>query len=231
MVNNLITHELESRLFERVLTQSCSSLCHAAGTPHAIHRWNVRTARHRHRSRDANHGARRCRAAARQNLRRRGYGSPRRLRSPRAVSRCSCSTAPSVTAPMGVAARRVGRICCYPRSCSTTEGGVGLGKFLAVGRPEKNMPKFALPRQRVAEIAAFLHARVGAASEGRSSRSTSSSAIRKRARRISTGPGAARRCHSVTGDGDLARIGAKYDPVMTAGPDGSAARPRRVARR
>jgi mono/diheme cytochrome c family protein len=48
------------------------------------------------------------------------------------------------------------------------EGGAGLGKFLAVGRPEKNMPKFALPRQRVAEIAAFLHSRMGDAKSSRS---------------------------------------------------------------
>ena len=45
------------------------------------------------------------------------------------------------------------------------------------------------------------------------------------------GPGRCTTCHSVTGTGDLARIGAKYDPVDAAGPDGRAARPRRVARR
>ena len=96
------------------------------------------------------------------------------------------------------------------------EGGAGLGKFLAVGRPEKNMPKFALPRPQVAEIAAFLHARIGAAS---SSRFKVDILVGdpKAGEAYFNGPGRCTTCHSVTGSGDLARIGEKYDPVMLQG--------------
>jgi cytochrome c oxidase cbb3-type subunit 3 len=94
------------------------------------------------------------------------------------------------------------------------EGGKGLGRFLAVGRPEKNMPKFDLPRPRVAELAAFLHARVEAAS---SSRAKVSILVGdpKAGEAYFNGPGRCTTCHSVTGD--LARIGSKYDPVMLQG--------------
>jgi cytochrome c oxidase cbb3-type subunit III len=94
------------------------------------------------------------------------------------------------------------------------EGGVGLGKFLAVGRPEKGMPKFDLPRQRIVEIAAFLHARVEA---GASNRVKVDILVGdpKAGAEYFNGPGKCTTCHSVTGD--LARIGAKYDPVMLQG--------------
>jgi cytochrome c oxidase cbb3-type subunit 3 len=94
------------------------------------------------------------------------------------------------------------------------EGGAGLGKFLAVGRPEKNMPKFALPRQRIAEIAAFLHARISAASNTRA-RVDILVGDPKAGAAYFNGPGRCTTCHSITGD--LARIGAKYDPVMLQG--------------
>jgi cytochrome c oxidase cbb3-type subunit III len=94
------------------------------------------------------------------------------------------------------------------------EGGAGLGKFLAVGRPEKNMPKFALPRQQIAEIAAFLHARIGAASSNRFKVDILVGDPKAGAAYFN-GPGRCTTCHSVTGD--LARIGAKYDPVMLQG--------------
>ena len=86
--------------------------------------------------------------------------------------------------------------------------------FLAVGRPEKNMPKFDLPRPRIAEIAAFLRDRVATAS-------SSGFAVDivvgdpKAGAAYFNGPGRCTACHSVTGD--LARIGAKYDPVMLQG--------------
>jgi cytochrome c oxidase cbb3-type subunit III len=96
------------------------------------------------------------------------------------------------------------------------EGGAGLAKFLAVGRPEKNMPKFDLPRPRVNEIAAFLHARIGAS---RSSKFKVDILVGdpKAGAAYFNGPGRCTTCHSVTGNGDLARIGAKYDPVMLQG--------------
>jgi len=93
-------------------------------------------------------------------------------------------------------------------------GGAGLGKFLAVGRPEKNMPKFDLPRPRIVEIAAFLHERVGAASSSRFKVDILVGDPKAGAAYFN-GPGRCTACHSVTGD--LARIGAKYDPVMLQG--------------
>jgi mono/diheme cytochrome c family protein len=94
------------------------------------------------------------------------------------------------------------------------QGGAGLGKFLAVGRPEKNMPKFDLPRLRVVEIAAFLHGRVGAASSSRFKVDILVGDPKAGAAYFN-GPGQCTTCHSVTGD--LAHIGAKYDPVMLQG--------------
>jgi mono/diheme cytochrome c family protein len=94
------------------------------------------------------------------------------------------------------------------------EGGAGLGRFLAVGRPEKNMPKFALPRPRIVELAAFLHGRVRAAS-GRRSQIDIVVGDPKAGEAYFNGPGKCTSCHSVTGD--LARIGAKYEPVMLQG--------------
>jgi len=96
------------------------------------------------------------------------------------------------------------------------EGGAGLGKFLAVGRPEKNMPKFSLPRQQVSEIAAFLHERIGAASS-KGAKANILVGDPKAGEAYFNGPGRCTTCHSVTGTGDLARIGAKYDPVMLQG--------------
>jgi mono/diheme cytochrome c family protein len=96
------------------------------------------------------------------------------------------------------------------------EGGAGLARFLAVGRPEKNMPKFALPRQRVAEIAAFLHARVGsAAASNNRFKADILAGDPKAGAAYFNGAGKCTACHSITGD--LARIGAKYDPVMLQG--------------
>lgn len=96
------------------------------------------------------------------------------------------------------------------------EGGAGLAKFLAVGRPEKNMPKFTLPRQRIAEIAAFLHSRMTAAS---SSRAKADILVGdpKAGAAYFNGAGRCTTCHSVAPNGDLARIGSKYDPVMLQG--------------
>jgi cytochrome c oxidase cbb3-type subunit III len=94
------------------------------------------------------------------------------------------------------------------------QGGRGLGKFLAVGRPEKNMPKFALPRERVVDIAAFLHSRVSAASSRRFKVSILVGDAKAGATYFN-GPGRCTTCHSVTGD--LKGIGTKYEPVMLQG--------------
>jgi cytochrome c oxidase cbb3-type subunit III len=94
------------------------------------------------------------------------------------------------------------------------EGGAGLGRFLAVGRPEKNMPKFDLPRLRVVEIAAFLHARVEAASASRFKVSILVGDP-KAGEAYFNGTGRCTTCHSVSGD--LKGVATKYDPVMLQG--------------
>jgi len=92
--------------------------------------------------------------------------------------------------------------------------GKQLGAFLKVGLPEKNMPKFDLSRQQVADIASFLASRVAAAS----SRGFKVSIVvgdPKAGEAFFNGAGRCGTCHSVTGD--LRAIGAKYDPVTLQG--------------
>ena len=112
------------------------------------------------------------------------------------------------------------------------EGGAGLGKFLTVGRPEKNMPKFDLPRPQIVGLAAFLRARIGAAS------SSSRFKVDILVGDAEGGRGLLQRAGPVH---DLPlgrpatsqRIGAKYEPVMLQGrmvvPRGRGGYPRRRA--
>jgi mono/diheme cytochrome c family protein len=94
------------------------------------------------------------------------------------------------------------------------EGGNGLAKFLKVGRPEKNMPRFDLPRPHVSDIAAFLHSRVETASSG-SSKVSILVGDAKAGAAYFNGTGRCTTCHSVAGD--LKGIGARYEPVMLQG--------------
>src|SRR5689334_19058604 len=87
-------------------------------------------------------------------------------------------------------------------------GGVGLAKFLVVGRPAKGMPAFKLPRQQVADIAAFLHARMAAASGSRVNVDVLVGDP-KAGEAYFNGAGGCTRCHAVAGD--LAHIAKKYD--------------------
>ncbi len=109
------------------------------------------------------------------------------------------------------------------------EGGAGLGRVSAVGRPEKNMPKFELPAtagRRDRRVPA--RARGSAASSSRS-RSTSSSAIAKAGAAYFNGPG---RLHDLSlGDRRSRAHRREVRPGHAAGPHGRAARPRRVSRR
>jgi cytochrome c oxidase cbb3-type subunit III len=95
------------------------------------------------------------------------------------------------------------------------EGGKQLGQFLKLGRPEKNMPKFDLPRSQVSDLAAFLHSRVGAASGRDRARVSILVGDPKAGAAYFEGPGRCTTCHSSTGD--LKGIGSRYDPVMLQG--------------
>lgn len=92
------------------------------------------------------------------------------------------------------------------------EGGAGLAKFLAVGRPEKNMPKFDLPDQEVADIATFLHASIEAVSNRRDYKILDIVVgDAKAGAAYFAGAGGCAACHSASGN--LAGVAGKYDAV------------------
>jgi cytochrome c553 len=81
-------------------------------------------------------------------------------------------------------------------------GGREIGEFLKYGRPEKNMPKFDLTPEENADIAAFLHRQIVAASErGTYQRLNVLSGNAKAGEAFFNGPvGKCNTCHSATGD-------------------------------
>jgi mono/diheme cytochrome c family protein len=81
-------------------------------------------------------------------------------------------------------------------------GGREIGEFLKYGRPEKNMPKFDIAPQENADIAAFLHRQIVAASErGTYVRLNVLSGDAKSGEAFFNGPvGKCNTCHSATGD-------------------------------
>lgn len=104
-------------------------------------------------------------------------------------------------------------------------GGKEIGVFLTTGRPDKNMPKFALSDAEVSDIAAFLHYNVTVASErGAYKYLNVLVGDAKAGEAYFRGPGGCTKCHSV--EGDLKGIGSKYDPpniqlrVVTGGGGG-----------
>ena len=96
-------------------------------------------------------------------------------------------------------------------------GGKELAGYLRAGRPERGMPAFPnLTDQQIADIAEFLHERLEAA-RSRAATDTTASLVgdAKTGAAYFNGPGRCASCHSVTGD--LAGIGAKYDPPTLQG--------------
>ncbi len=81
-------------------------------------------------------------------------------------------------------------------------GGREIGEFLKYGRPEKNMPKFDVTQPEVADMAAFLHRQIVAASErGTYVRLNVLSGDAKAGEAFFNGPvGKCSTCHSATGD-------------------------------
>lgn len=81
-------------------------------------------------------------------------------------------------------------------------GGREIGEFLKYGRPEKNMPKFDITPEENADIAAFLHRQIVAASErGTYQRLNVLSGDPKAGEAFFNGPvGKCNTCHSATGD-------------------------------
>ena len=96
-------------------------------------------------------------------------------------------------------------------------GGKELAGFLRAGRPERGMPAFPnLTDQQITDIAEFLHERLEAA-RSRAATDTMASLVgdAKAGAAYFNGPGRCTTCHSVSGD--LAGIGAKYDPPALQG--------------
>jgi mono/diheme cytochrome c family protein len=96
-------------------------------------------------------------------------------------------------------------------------GGKELAGFLRAGRPERGMPAFPnLTDQQITDIAEFLHERLEAA-RSRSATDTMAPLVgdAKAGAAYFNGPGRCTTCHSVSGD--LAGIGAKYDPAALQG--------------
>jgi cytochrome c oxidase cbb3-type subunit III len=96
-------------------------------------------------------------------------------------------------------------------------GGKELAGFLRAGRPERGMPAFPnLTDQQISDIAEFLHERLEAA-RSRAATDTMASLVgdAKAGATYFNGPGRCTTCHSISGD--LAGIGAKYDPPTLQG--------------
>ena len=96
-------------------------------------------------------------------------------------------------------------------------GGKEMAGFLRAGRPDRGMPAFpGLTDQQIADIAEFLHERLEAA-RSRAATDTMASLVgdAKAGAAYFNGPGRCTTCHSVSGD--LAGIGAKYDPPTLQG--------------
>jgi mono/diheme cytochrome c family protein len=98
----------------------------------------------------------------------------------------------------------------------TDEDGKQLGEFLAIGRPDRGMPKFDLPREQVSDIAAFLHAAIYLNSNRRLYKILDIVVGDRRAgEAYFNGAGRCRSCHSP--EGDLKGVGAKYEPATLQG--------------
>jgi cytochrome c oxidase cbb3-type subunit 3 len=96
------------------------------------------------------------------------------------------------------------------------EKGDQIGKVIHEGRPDKGMPPMPLTDNEVADIAAFLHARIKESLQ--SARVPKVYAIERlltgnaeAGKAYFDGPGGCKSCHSPTGD--LAGVGAKYTPI------------------
>ncbi len=90
------------------------------------------------------------------------------------------------------------------------EDGKDIGAFIHVGRPEKGMPKFNLPNDQVADLAAFLHDGVRAAAQRGTYKILDIVVGDPKAGEAYFNNRCAT-CHSASGD--LAHMASKLDPV------------------
>jgi mono/diheme cytochrome c family protein len=96
------------------------------------------------------------------------------------------------------------------------EEGRQLAEFLAVGRPDKGMPKFDLPRAQVSDIAAFLHSSIYLNANRRLYKILDIVVgDAKAGEAYFNGAGRCNSCHSPSKD--LKGVGAKYEPATLQG--------------
>lgn len=96
------------------------------------------------------------------------------------------------------------------------ENGKQLGEFLALGRPDKGMPKFDLPPAQVSDIASFLHSAIYLNANRRLYKILDIVVGDARAgEAYFNGAGRCASCHSPARD--FKGIGAKYEPATLQG--------------
>jgi cytochrome c oxidase cbb3-type subunit 3 len=96
------------------------------------------------------------------------------------------------------------------------ENGKQLGEFLAVGRPDRGMPRFDLTPAQVSDLATFLHSAIHLAANRRLYKILDILVGDQRAgEAYFNGAGRCHTCHSPAAD--LKGIGARYDPVVLQG--------------
>ena len=96
------------------------------------------------------------------------------------------------------------------------ENGNLIGPIVLSGRPDRGMPKFNLQPDSIADIAALLHERIRAAAQRNTYQIQNIVTGNAGAgQAYFNGAGKCSACHSVTGD--LAGVGAKYDPATLQG--------------
>lgn len=96
------------------------------------------------------------------------------------------------------------------------ENGNKIGFVIRNGRPEKGMPKFALPDDDIASLVAFVHKQVDVAAKSAGQRkgvspSDLQSGNAEAGKKYFEGAGQCSSCHSATGD--LAHVASKYPPL------------------
>jgi mono/diheme cytochrome c family protein len=92
------------------------------------------------------------------------------------------------------------------------EGGKSIGPVILKGRPEKGMPRFPLTPEQITDIANFLHNSIEATKDRDNYKILNIvTGDPKAGQAYFNGAGKCASCHSV--EGDLKKIGAKYDPI------------------
>jgi len=92
------------------------------------------------------------------------------------------------------------------------EGGKSIGPVILKGRPERGMPHFPLSPEQITDIANFLHNSIEATKDRDNYKILNIvTGDANAGKAYFNGAGKCSTCHSV--EGDLKKIGAKYDPI------------------